>query len=262
MKKGKDFYIGWKDEMSADHWSVIKKFIMFVFVILPFLVITIIYAQKGFNNHVFEFGSSTELTDVYHSKPVPILEVTQGDLKEELSKHVLLVGYGKFGAEGIIEDIEETNGRLDGKVITIQGTLIYGDGKTLMELTNKSNSLIKIHEDNISSSDKATNSKPVVMTGEILDPKCYFGVMKPGEGKIHKSCAIRCISGGIPPVFRMKTAEDQNEYFIMLGEKAEKINDLILDKVGEEVRVSGQSGQLNGWGYLYLNPASIELVED
>lgn len=24
--------------------------------------------------------------------------------------------------------------------------------------------------------------------------------MKPGEGKAHRACAIRCIAGGIPPV--------------------------------------------------------------
>ena len=39
--------------------------------------------------------------------------------------------------------------------------------------------------------------------GEIVDPKCFFGVMKPGEGKPHKDCAIRCILGGIPPVLKV-----------------------------------------------------------
>lgn len=37
--------------------------------------------------------------------------------------------------------------------------------------------------------------------GEILDSKCWFGAMQPGQGKPHKSCAALCIQGGLPPVF-------------------------------------------------------------
>jgi hypothetical protein len=37
--------------------------------------------------------------------------------------------------------------------------------------------------------------------GEILDSKCWFGAMQPGQGKPHKSCASLCIRGGLPAVF-------------------------------------------------------------
>lgn len=37
--------------------------------------------------------------------------------------------------------------------------------------------------------------------GEILDSKCWFGAMQPGQGKPHKSCAALCIQGGLPAVF-------------------------------------------------------------
>jgi len=30
--------------------------------------------------------------------------------------------------------------------------------------------------------------------GEIVDTKCYFGVMNPGRGKVHRDCAARCIA--------------------------------------------------------------------
>ncbi len=40
----------------------------------------------------------------------------------------------------------------------------------------------------------------VTLTGEIVDTKCHLGVMNPGEGKVHRDCAVRCISGGAPPV--------------------------------------------------------------
>jgi len=34
--------------------------------------------------------------------------------------------------------------------------------------------------------------------GEILDAKCWFGAMRPGWGKTHKSCAALCARGGLP----------------------------------------------------------------
>jgi len=36
------------------------------------------------------------------------------------------------------------------------------------------------------------------LVGEIVDSKCYFGNMNPGNGKVHRDCAVRCMSGGIP----------------------------------------------------------------
>ena len=46
----------------------------------------------------------------------------------------------------------------------------------------------------------------VSLTGEIVDSKCYPGVMKPGQGKTHRACAIRCLSGGVPAVFRVASS--------------------------------------------------------
>ncbi|MBY0373370.1 MAG: hypothetical protein K2Q23_05205 [Bryobacteraceae bacterium] len=37
-----------------------------------------------------------------------------------------------------------------------------------------------------------------IMTGEIVDAKCYLGVMNPGAGTVHRACARRCLAGGLP----------------------------------------------------------------
>jgi hypothetical protein len=262
MKKSKSFYVGWQDEMPKEHRSALKKFLIPIFIFLPVLSFIFVYGQKGFNNHQFELGTISTLTGAYHSKPVPILEVTQTDLKEGLSRYVLLVGYGKFGAEGIMKNIEKSNGKLNGKKITISGTLIYGDGKTLLELTEKEKSLIEVHDDEITDQSAREPFTSATLMGEILDPKCYFGVMKPGEGKIHKSCATRCISGGIPPVFRTISSQNEKEYYILLGENGEKINKEILDKIAEPVEISGKITTMNGWNYLYTNAKAIQFLNE
>ena len=40
--------------------------------------------------------------------------------------------------------------------------------------------------------------------GEIVDSKCYLGVMNPGNLKAHRACAINCIQGGVPPVLLVR----------------------------------------------------------
>ena len=45
------------------------------------------------------------------------------------------------------------------------------------------------------------------LAGEIVDSKCYLGVMNPGRGKVHRDCAARCLSGGIPPALLTSTGE-------------------------------------------------------
>ena len=261
-KSEKPFYIGWQENMPVDNKKYIKRFLLPIFIGLPLLAVVIVYAQKGFNNHLFEFGKITELTGIYHAKPVPILEVDQNNKAKLNSNYVLLVGYAKYGAEGIIKQIEDENESLNGKKITIQGSLIQGDGKTLLELTQEKNSLIKIHSDKRQSAIATEPLDAKIFAGEILDPKCYFGVMKPGEGKIHKSCAIRCISGGIPPIIRVMSDTHKNDYYLILGENGEKINQKILDKVAEQTLISGRHGKLNGWNYIYTNPESIKLLEE
>ncbi len=42
----------------------------------------------------------------------------------------------------------------------------------------------------------ATSAKPVTLKGEIVDMGCYLG--HEAKGEKHKSCATKCISGGMP----------------------------------------------------------------
>jgi hypothetical protein len=171
-----------------------------------------------------------------------------------------LVGYGKNGATGFLQQAAEEKGALDGKHIRLAGTLIYGDGRVLLELTDEEKSVLEVLPAPSSTSlAPAAAPKPVQLEGEIIDPKCWFGVMKPAEGKVHKSCAIRCVSGGIPPVFRVKT-EGKNTYYVLRGEGGEPINEEILPFIGEPVSLSGQASAEHGWGVLKVAPAAISYI--
>jgi hypothetical protein len=55
----------------------------------------------------------------------------------------------------------------------------------------------------------------LTLVGEILDSKCWFGAMRPSEGKVHKACASLCIRGGIPPAFFARGPGQKGALMIM-----------------------------------------------
>ncbi len=250
-----EFYIGWQEQMPPSNKSFIRNILIGFFVLIPVLMFAVVSFQKPMNHHHFEFGISTELNGIYHENPVPILEVSI----EDSTTFIILVGFGKYGAKEIMSEIENENGSLNGKEVTLNGTLIYGDGVTLMELTDKKESFNGSEDVEIKLIEEPLVPFKVSLAGEILDPKCYFGVMKPGEGKIHKSCAIRCISGGIPPVMRVLLEDGISyDYYLVKGENGHNINKEVLPYVAETIAVSGMSSVQNGWKVLEVDLESIE----
>jgi hypothetical protein len=246
-----NFYIGWQPKMANSNKKRVAQFVTTIIVLVLLLSAGVVYFQRPFNEHTFEYGKLTTIEGMYYSNPVPMLVVDDPSFPKTISPNVLLVGYGKFGAEGIIMNSNLDLGGLDGARVVLKGTLIYGDGKTLLELTEQERSLIKVIPEKSYTSINNNEPKSVALVGEILDPKCYFGVMKPGEGKIHKSCAIRCISGGIPPVFRVRS-KSTTEYYILLDENGEKVNKEMLPYVGERVDITGRAKKVNGWNVLCM----------
>ncbi len=260
MKKQKEFFIGWQNELPPTSRSVLKKLVLTSFILIPIIAFVLVFFQRPINAYQFEFGKLSEITGTYYHTPFPMLIADSDILPDELSKDILLVGYGKFGASGIMNLIQNEQGDLHGKKITLSGTLIYGDGKTLMELTEEHESLIHVDNQTTTRYPAATVQEKIAVSGEIIDPKCYFGVMKPGEGKIHKSCAIRCISGGIPPVFRHEVGdlEKTYEYYLILDQVGEPMNREVLPFVAEHVSVVGKTNKLMNWNVLFISPDQIQ----
>ena len=259
MSARNEFYIGWQDNMPKSLGRFLRRVVILVFALIPILTFVVVKSQKPFNDHKFVFGKVQEFRGVYYEKPVPMLDVSDESVPEGIMSTLMLVGYGKFGAEGIMRDLAGDQLSLGGREVTLRGTLIWGDGLGLLELTEQENSLVDVHGMASSPASSADSPPPVQMavSGEILDPKCYFGVMKPGEGKIHKSCAIRCISGGIPPVLRVDS--DNPPYLIVLGPDGQKINQELLDYVAESVTFEGTVEQSRGWSVIYADPSSFSV---
>ena len=192
-----EFYIGWMGKAPASIARFVKKYLLLLLPVIVALGALLAMNQKKFSKANFEFGKTTVVKGIYVSSPVPYLLVPdQNDYVV-----VPLVGYGKHGAEGVMRELEvEKKDPLNGKETSLKGTLLYGDGKILMQVDKNDDPLVNVSNITNKLPSIETDKGEVNLKGEIIDPKCYFGVMKPGEGKVHKDCAIRCILGGIPPV--------------------------------------------------------------
>jgi len=252
-----EFYIGWQSKAPDSFSRHVKKMAIVLMAIVIILAVLLSLSQKKFTTGNFEFGTLTTVQGFYFSKPVPALKVVNGkDIFGNLSYITIpLIGYGKFGAEGVMADIEkEKKESLDEKEMSLKGTLLYNDGKLLMQIDANDQPLIEF------SHATSSNMLPVreelgiqKFRGEILDPKCYFGVMKPGQGKVHKDCAIRCISGGMPPMLRVSNAKGEENYYIIVGEDGERMNDQVKDYVAEPVELNARAVRYDDWIILYVN---------
>ena len=194
--------------------------------------------------------------------PYPLLKVSQGnDLNgNPIYKSVLLVNFGKKGVKEIVDQLQNKIGNLEEYEITLRGTLIYYDGKTSLEFTDGPDSIIKYEKSNVKTLPRQTTALGTQkFTGEIVDPKCYLGVMKPAWGKAHRSCARRCISGGIPPVLIVTNEQGESNYLLITDKTGSPLHGEILPFVGLNVEMEGEVEQVDDWLVLKVNLNDIVL---
>ena len=257
----KEFYIGWMPQAPDTYSKHVKKVVITLVFLVTIVATVLSLQQRKFSTSSFEFGQLTQITGIYQSFPVPAIRVaSRGDrFGHKTYLTIPLVGYGKFGAEGVIGQLEKQHTtRLDGQRVTIAGTLLYSDGKTFLQIDGHDKPLLslgKVDEDNTPHTIKELGT--MVLTGEILDPKCYFGVMKPGQGKPHRDCAIRCIAGGISPVFLVKDGRGATAYYLILDENGNKMNNVLKDHVAEPVSLRAKAVQYDDWIILYTSRQTI-----
>jgi hypothetical protein len=252
-----EFYIGWMPKASAGFAKHVKRVLLVLFPVALIIGYLLSTSQKKFSTANFEFGKTTVVKGVYYNSPVPMLKVFD---KNNLSITLPLVGYGKHGAETAIIELEKEKGvSLNGKEVTLKGTLIYGDGKTLLQVDKNDDPIVNIGaESSVQLQQKDLGTQTI--RGEIIDPKCYFGVMKPGEGKVHRDCAIRCILGGIPPVLHVQNEKGESNYYLIVGLNGEKMNEAVQDFVAEPVSIEAKVVQQDDWIVLYVGKENIKRI--
>ncbi len=245
-----DFYVGYLQKAPAELARFVRRAVAALGLLAVVLAFGLVLAQMPFSNSTFEYGSVRKLEGTILTRPYPTLLVArQGAADQQAYSEYLLVAPGKHGAHELVAG-------LDHKHVRLQGQLIYRDGRTMVEVVPASlaaTNLAPIIEDS------TRDSGPVTLTGEIVDSKCYLGVMNPGSGKVHRDCAARCLSGGTPPIF----ATTDGDQLLLIGFDGHALtHDVLREFIAEPVSIRGELLQRADTKFLKIDLGELRHTPD
>jgi hypothetical protein len=151
-------------------------------------------------------------------------------------------------------------GSLAGQAVVVKGSLIQRGVHTMIAVDEEGDWIRRDAGATVNPSllfPAAVPQGDVSLVGEILDSKCWFGAMRPSEGKVHKACAALCIRGGIPPAFFTRGPDQQATLMIMTrGGRAHGPD--LLPFVADAVRVTGRVSRI---GDLLVLDAPVSAIQ-
>jgi hypothetical protein len=249
-----EFYVGYLEKSPPMTAARSRRVTIVALVIAAALAAMLVYGQGRFDPGVFEFGVDREFEGIVVEHPYPMLLVPEGSETKNPASFVThyLVAFGKYGAARLVEG-------LDGEPVRITGSLIFNDQQQMIEVH-------EIEPVDSGAAERVGRREPerrlgtMTLVGEIVDAKCHFGSMKPGRGKVHKACAIRCISGGVQPVLRVEDRSGRVEYFLLVSTEGKSVNAEVLGMVAEPVEITGEVARAGDLLILYADPVEYRRI--
>jgi len=244
-----EFYVGYLPSAPPGIRRRLRRAVSFAVLLAIAGAALFAVSQQHFANSFFEYGKPAEFAGTLRLQPFPALVVENPDAAAGNSQPAyLLVAPGKFGAD-------TTLAGMDGNRVRLRGTLIHRAEGHMLEIEPGSVSHVQgtpvppgqVHDLGL-----------LTLNGEIVDTKCYLGVMNPGEGKVHHDCAARCLSGGIPPALVTRDLDGGARLFLLLGEDGRPLpKPDFLQQVGQPVSIQGQAVESQGLYYLRTSASAI-----
>lgn len=242
MNEHEEFYVGYLPQAPRRLGKLTRNVGIALLILAAVVALTLPLGLQKLPLSAFEFGQVRDFEGIVQAKPYPTLLVRQGNALAQY----LLVAEGKHGAEVA---------GFDGKTVKLQATRIYRDGLTMLEVVT--DSLQTVNDTaitNLPTNDLGT----FTLVGEIVDSKCYLGVMNPGETKVHRECAVRCISGGVPPMLIARDVAGNKVALQLVSASGAPVNQDVLDFVAEPVEIRGQVVRAGEQLFLKAEPKSYK----
>jgi hypothetical protein len=249
-----EFYVGYLPGPSG--------YVRFLRRIVPVLILStiiigglVIQAHNNPGDGVWDIDTSRTIEGVIDTMPYAMIRVA-GEGASAPMQSILLVSEGKFGALDRVKPFA-------GQAVRVHGTVLSRKGRRLFELADGDAAIDPLSAPDAPRAGQLNRPAPeslgtMTLRGEIIDPKCFFGAMKPGEGKAHKECATLCISGGIPPMFLTRSRDGEMRFYLLAGVDGGPVGDEILPFVADSVEVDGTVERLGDLLILKIDPTRIQ----
>ncbi len=247
-----EFYVGYLSQSPPGIRRRVHLLVAVLFVLSLGGAILFATSQKHFANSTFEFGRTKEFHGIFLQNPYPILIPTDypsGSTATPMP--FLLVAPGKHGVGSTLQSFLEQS-------IRLKGTLISRDEGQMIEIIQDSVATGSPQPPQISNVQDMGERD---LSGEIVDTKCFLGVMNPGEGKVHRDCAALCLNGGIPPALFTRDLDGSPKILLLTDSSGGPLpQSAYLQRVGQPVRIHGRAIQSNGLYYLRTNVDNITVL--
>ena len=253
-----DFYVGYVGEAPPGVSRFVRRVAIGLLLLAAVLGAVMALLLERFDEGVFEYGTVRDHEGELFVDPHPRLLTADGP-----AEGYLLVGVGKQALDVTGEPSPPWTPSPSRKT-QLSGTLIRNPESAMLEVHTlelpegapeagpavepDARAALPTNGSPLDSpsvgpeSDAATIVTHVrghTLLGEIVDTKCYLGVMKPGRGKPHRDCASLCIRGGIPAALLVRTEGGERHLVHLLNPQGQPLGRELLEWVGEPVEVWG-----------------------
>lgn len=247
MSRGEDLYVGYRPRAPRS----VSRFLRPRLVVLGALGVAIgalvAAAQRPFDPGRFVLGEERTVEGLLLEHPYPMLAL-EGS---EGSALQLLVLFGKHGAAAAVRG-------LDGHRVRLRGTPIERGRRTMLQLVDGSLEDLALDLDSLP---QPVDVGPAVLRGEIVDSKCFLGVMKPSREAPHRDCARNCVAGGIPPALWVPTTEGGDALLLLVDRHGMPVGPEVLSWIGHPVELRGDVWRLGDLLFLAVEDyGAVEAV--
>lgn len=188
-----EFYVGYQQSSPPRQGRFTRAAAVALLAAVLLAAIAWTLAQGAFPDANFEFGVVREWQGAVETWPAPMLATPE--------RRYLLAGAGKHGFAAA---------SFAGQRVRVRGSRIWRGADEMIEVAE----VTPLGPGAPPAPPRIALGR-VRLTGEIVDLKCYLGVMNPGAGKVHRSCAARCLSGGVPAGFLVRGADGTTRLLLL-----------------------------------------------
>ena len=250
-----EFYVGWEDKAAPGIGRFVRVVIVLILIFAIGLALALAARQRTIGVSVFEWGRVKKFSGVLLTQPYPHLLVPRlgaTGAQPSCSTYYLVAPF-KHGLD------QSKLAPLDNRAVSLEGTLIYRGNQTMVEVRPDSVRAVDRQFPPFHGLETVSLGRQTFV-GEIVDSKCYLGVMNPGQLTPHRDCAILCISGGIPPVLLVRQKNGPAIYLLLVSADGKPVNQQVLDLVAEPVAITGEVERQGELLILRADPATYRRV--
>ncbi len=230
-----EFFIGWRGRAPAATARRLRRLVVFTTLAGLALAAALALSQGTLTDARWEYGEVRSFTGLLLAAPAPVLVLDRPEPGSGATV-LALVDPLKFGFDPALAAAHDL------KCVRLEATLLHRGGDAILEVVP--GSVVGLTE--LCGAPPREDLGEAVLAGEIVDSKCFLGAMNPGVLKPHRACAIRCVSGGIPPSLLVRTRDGGQVVYLLVDEAGGPAGPAVLGHIAEPVELRGRVERLGG----------------